>query len=84
MGRLIDSMLISLDGYVADADGRFGWATPDDGVLRFVPLELEWRESRCFEMGTVALRYAVRGLAAAQMYVLARGVHSDDATWWAP
>lgn len=32
MGRLIYSMLVSLDGYVADARGRFGWATPDDEV----------------------------------------------------
>ena len=32
MGKLIYSMLVSLDGYVADAHGRFGWATPDDEV----------------------------------------------------
>lgn len=36
MGRLIYSMLVSLDGYVADEDGRFGWATPDDEVHAYV------------------------------------------------
>ena len=36
MGRLVYSMLISLDGYVADEHGRFAWATPDDEVLRYV------------------------------------------------
>jgi dihydrofolate reductase len=32
MGRLIASSLASLDGYVADADGRFEWAAPDAEV----------------------------------------------------
>lgn len=30
MGRLIYSMLTSLDGYTADADGRFDWSEPDE------------------------------------------------------
>ncbi len=76
MGRLIYSMLVSLDGYVADEGGRFGWATPDDevepivfpvlvgGGTRFfpdgVPLELELRDTRRFARGAVALTYAVR------------------------
>jgi dihydrofolate reductase len=30
MTRLIYSMLISLDGYVEDADGHFGWGVPED------------------------------------------------------
>jgi len=32
MARLIYSALTSLDGYVADADGRFDWAAPDAEV----------------------------------------------------
>ncbi len=34
--RLIYSMLASLDGYVADERGEFGWAEPDEEVHRFV------------------------------------------------
>ena len=30
MARLIYSMLMSLDGYVADANGKFGWGAPAD------------------------------------------------------
>lgn len=33
MGHLIYSMIVSLDGYVADQDGNFDWAEPDDEVL---------------------------------------------------
>jgi dihydrofolate reductase len=36
MAKLIYSMLTSLDGYVADADGNFDWATPDEEVHSFV------------------------------------------------
>jgi dihydrofolate reductase len=36
MGKLIYSALTSLDGYVADADGGFDWAAPDDEVHAFV------------------------------------------------
>lgn len=32
MGRLIYSMITSLDGFVADADGRFDWSEPDEEV----------------------------------------------------
>ena len=32
MGRLIYSAIASLDGYVADEDGRFDWAAPDEDV----------------------------------------------------
>ncbi len=32
MARLIYSALASLDGYVADEDGRFEWAAPDEEV----------------------------------------------------
>ena len=36
MGILIYSMLASLDGYIEDRDGGFGWARPDEEVHRFV------------------------------------------------
>jgi len=34
--KLMYSSIASLDGYVADADGRFDWAVPDDDVHAFV------------------------------------------------
>ena len=36
MARLIYSTIASLDGYVADADGNFGWAMPSEEVHAFV------------------------------------------------
>jgi dihydrofolate reductase len=36
MAKLIYSAITSLDGYVADADGNFDWAVPDDEVHGFV------------------------------------------------
>ncbi|QUQ71860.1 dihydrofolate reductase family protein [Kutzneria sp. CA-103260] len=36
MAKLIYSMLMSLDGYVEDADGRFGWSAPSEEVHSFV------------------------------------------------
>jgi dihydrofolate reductase len=36
MARLIYSMIASLDGYVADAEGNFRWAAPDEEVHSFV------------------------------------------------
>jgi len=36
MGRLIYAAIASLDGYTADADGRFDWAAPDVEVHGFV------------------------------------------------
>jgi len=36
MGKLIYSTIASLDGYVADADGGFDWAAPDEEVHSFV------------------------------------------------
>lgn len=32
MGALVYAALVSLDGYVADTEGGFGWAEPDAGV----------------------------------------------------
>ena len=36
MAKLIYSALTSLDGYVADEDGNFDWAQPDEEVHSFV------------------------------------------------
>jgi len=36
MGKLIYAAITSLDGYVADADGAFDWAVPDDEVHSFI------------------------------------------------
>jgi dihydrofolate reductase len=36
MAKLIYSSIASLDGYVADEDGNFDWAAPDDEVHAFV------------------------------------------------
>jgi dihydrofolate reductase len=36
VARLIYSTIASLDGYVADADGNFDWAAPDEEVHAFV------------------------------------------------
>jgi dihydrofolate reductase len=36
MARLIYSAIASLDGYVADEDGNFDWAAPDEEVHAFV------------------------------------------------
>jgi dihydrofolate reductase len=40
MGRLIYSMMTSLDGYTADADGGFGWGMPEDLELHRYAEEL--------------------------------------------
>ena len=36
MARLVYSVITSLDGYVADEDGTFDWAAPDEEVHAFV------------------------------------------------
>jgi dihydrofolate reductase len=36
VAKLIYSAITSLDGYVADEDGNFDWAAPDEEVHRFV------------------------------------------------
>jgi dihydrofolate reductase len=36
MAKLIYSAITSLDGYVADEDGKFDWAVPDEEVHGFV------------------------------------------------
>ncbi|WP_152365358.1 dihydrofolate reductase family protein [Microlunatus speluncae] len=39
MGRLIYSMITSLDGYAEDANGDFGWTATEDDVHAFVTEE---------------------------------------------
>lgn len=46
MARLIYSTIASLDGYVADAEGGFDWAAPDEEVHAFVN-ELERSVGTC-------------------------------------
>jgi dihydrofolate reductase len=36
MAKLIYSAIASLDGYIADEDGNFDWAAPDDEVHTFI------------------------------------------------
>jgi dihydrofolate reductase len=36
MAKLIYSAIASLDGYVADSDGKFDWAVPDEEVHAFL------------------------------------------------
>jgi dihydrofolate reductase len=36
VAKLIYSAIASLDGYIEDASGQFGWAAPDDEVHAFV------------------------------------------------
>jgi dihydrofolate reductase len=36
VARLIYAAIASLDGYVADANGNFGWAVPDEEVHAFI------------------------------------------------
>jgi hypothetical protein len=38
MARLIYSAISSVDGYVADTEGKFDWSAPDDEVHRFVKI----------------------------------------------
>ena len=45
MGKLIYSMITSVDGYVSDRDGNFGWGAPEEETHRFM-------NDRMRELGT--------------------------------
>lgn len=36
MGKLIYSMITSVDGYVSDPDGNFGWGAPEEETHEFI------------------------------------------------
>ena len=36
MAKLVYSSIASLDGYIADEDGNFDWAAPDEEVHAFI------------------------------------------------
>jgi len=36
MAKLLYVSIASLDGYIADEDGKFDWAAPDEEVFSFV------------------------------------------------
>ena len=36
MAKLVYAAIASLDGYIADTDGKFDWSVPDEEVHRFV------------------------------------------------
>lgn len=36
MGKLIYTGIMSLDGYLADSEGKFDWAEPDDEVFGYI------------------------------------------------
>jgi hypothetical protein len=62
MARLIYSGITALDGHVADANGRFDRAEPDEEVHTFVEgvrLSLDLVGERRFGNGVVHLRHRI-------------------------
>ena len=41
MGKLIFAMATSLDGFVSDADGNFGWGAPDEESHEFINQQMQ-------------------------------------------
>ena len=55
MAKLVYSAIASLDGYIADGDGNFDWAMPDEEVHAFIndlvrPLDTYLYGRRMYEM----------------------------------
>jgi dihydrofolate reductase len=66
VGRLIYSAISSLDGYVADDRGRWGWCEPDEEVHRFLgelerPIGTHLYGRRMFEVMSVWQTFDVAG-----------------------
>jgi hypothetical protein len=70
MADLIYPAITTLDGYVADEQGNFDWAAPNEQVHAFVNdlerpvgtrvrLELGLADERRFDSGVVFLRYRI-------------------------
>ncbi|GAB3533740.1 dihydrofolate reductase family protein [Arthrobacter tecti] len=58
MAKLIYSMIGSLDGYIADANGNFDWAEPDEEILAYInaqerPIGTYLYGRRIYELMTV-------------------------------
>ena len=54
MRKLIYSMTVSLDGYIAGPDGAIDWSVPDEELFRFHTQQVQ--ETRCASLRTAALR----------------------------
>ena len=89
MANLIYSAIVSLDGYVEDAQGTFDWAAPDDEVLAAVndlqrPIGTYLYGRRMYE---TMVYWSIRSTAAAS---LRRPAHTDQVSsmtgrpWIAP
>ena len=53
MRKLIYSMTVSLDGYIAGPDGTIGWCVPDEELSRSTRPHV--RGDRCAALRTAAL-----------------------------
>ena len=68
MAKLVYSAIASLDGYVADGDGDFGWAVPDGEVHAFVndlqrPIGTHLRAPMCDQLAGCNRPYPRRPVA---------------------
>ena len=62
MAKLIYSAITSLDGYVADEDGNFDWAVPDEEAHAFMTGALGSALADVPQAGERALREAERAI----------------------
>ena len=66
MARLVYAALASLDGSVADEDGRFDWAEPDAEVHAFVNDYLSYDKAAVPVWTAVGVLAAIQGLQSRQ------------------
>jgi dihydrofolate reductase len=77
MGKLIYSMVVSMDGYTEDEHGRFGWGAPEDEeVHSYINALASSLGAYLYgrRMYETILRYGVRGAAGG----LALGMKSSE------